>query len=425
MNDMHLNLWKFRGVLLALVVAPVAQSLFAGQPVLMDQPAVITESQWSQEDDLNNPLQVFQPSGEAASSLPQPFKLGPVVARPHPFYRFLYGSGIQNGANNQQDSIIQEFSPGISVDLGKHWTADYTPTFRFYSNNQFKDTVDHSASLSGGTRYEDWRVGFQQTFSLTTTPLAETAAQTEQESYVTSLSASYAINNKYSADFGLNQNLNFVTGLQNSKTWSTLDWLNYQFFERFSGGIGLGGGYVNIDNPASPDQMFEQAQLRMQWRVTDRLSLSVSGGLEDRQFIHAPGAADSLNPLFGVSLQYQPFEHTKITLGANRAVNSSDYFILAQSTETTSVNLNFNQRLLEEFYLDLGAGYSRMEYIVALGPFSNLRTDDNFNFNARLSHGFLKRGNVSLTYQYGDNESSQAGFSYRSNQIGFEIGFSY
>ena len=433
MNDMNSNppnALKRGGVRLALVAALAAPPLFAGQPVLMDQPAVATESQWSQEDNLNNALQVFQPSGPAAnSSLPQPFTLGPVVARPHPFYRLLYGSGIQASATNQQDTVIQEFSPGVSVDLGQHWTVDYTPTFRFYANNQFRDSVDHAASVSGGTRLDDWRFGFGQTFSLTTTPLAETAAQTEQESYGTSLSASWAINHKVSADFGLSQNLNFVTGLQNSKTWSTLDWLNYQYYERLSVGVGLGGGYVNLNTdipggPGSPDQTFEQAQLRVQWRATDKLSLSVNGGLEDRQFMSG-GADDSLNPIFGASLQYQPFDHTQISLGASRAVSSSDYFIISQSTETTTVSLNFNQRLLEQFYLDLGVGYTKTEFVTALGPAAINRSDDNLNFNVRLSRSFLKRGNVSVTYQYGDHQSSLAGFTYQSSQVGFEVGFTY
>ncbi len=429
MNDMNsnsTNSLKLGGVRLALMAGLATQQMFAGQPVLMDQPAVATESQWSQADNLNSPLQVFQPFDQAErNSLPQPFTLGPVVVRPHPFYRVTYGSGIQNGTNNPQDTVIQEFSPGVSVDFGKHWTADYTPTFRFYSNNQFRDSVDHAASVSGGTRVDDWRFGFTQTFSLTMSPLAETGAQTEQESYVTSLSAGWAINHKVSADFGLVQNLNFVTGLQNSKTWSTLDWLNYQFYERLSVGVGLGGGYVNIENPASPDQTFEQAQLRVQWRATDKLSLSVNGGLEDRQFIHAPGLEDSLNPIFGASIQYQPFQHTQITLGASRAVSSSDYFIISQSTETTTVSLNFNQRLLEQFYLDLGVGYTKTEFVTALGPFAINRSDDNYSFNARLSRGFLKRGNVSVTYQYGDHQSSLAGFTYQSSQVGFEVGFSY
>jgi hypothetical protein len=37
----------------------------------------------------------------------------------------------------------------------------------------------------------------------------------------------------------------------------------------------------------------------------------------------------------------------------------------------------------------------------------------------------LKRGNIAATYQYNDNHSSAAGYTYHSNQVGLEIGFAY
>jgi len=53
------------------------------------------------------------------------------------------------------------------------------------------------------------------------------------------------------------------------------------------------------------------------------------------------------------------------------------------------------------------------------------RTDDTISFNVRLSHPFFKRGTWSVFYQYSDNQSSQSGFSYTSNQMGFEVSYSY
>ena len=130
----------------------------------------------------------------------------------------------------------------------------------------------------------------------------------------------------------------------------------------------------------------------MQWRATDKLSFAVNGGFEDRQIL-ASGYKAELNPTFGASIEYAPFDHTQITLAAGRTVSSSDYNIIAQTTENTTVSLSFNQRLLEEFNLGVGLGYTQTQYTVALGNISDARTDNNYNFNARLAHTFLKRGN--------------------------------
>src|SRR6185503_14648059 len=99
----------------------------------------------------------------------------------------------------------------------------------------------------GGTAYEDWVFGLSQGFTRSSAPLVETGTQTEQDAYTTALNGSYRMNSKMSLDLGLNQNFRFAQGLQNSREWSTLDWLNYQFFPRLDVAIGAGFGYVDVD----------------------------------------------------------------------------------------------------------------------------------------------------------------------------------
>ena len=421
---------KSCGCVLAVATVLTAGRVQAGQAVLMAPPPANIQPIAAHDDATNNEMSVFMPSYENRdNSLPQPFKFGPVVFRPHPFYRFIYASGIQSGTNNSQRSIIQEFAPGIAVDLGRHWMADYTPTLRFYSNRAFRNSIDHAVSLTGGTSYEDWTFNLSQAFAKSDSTLVDTATQTRTETFDTELGASRVLNDKMYAQFGVSQVFNFVSGQQDSRMWSTMDWLNYEYTKRLIFGAGIGGGYVMISSDSTPpsithDQSFEQMQARVQWRATDKLGFSVNAGFEDRQIL-ATGAKNELNPTFGASIEYAPFDHTQVTLSAGRTVSSSDYYILAQSTETTTVNLSVNQRLLREFNLSVGLGYTKTEYTTALGSLSAIRSDDDYNFNVRLAHSFLKRGNMAVTYQYSDNRSNQAGFTYLSNQIGFEVGFSY
>jgi uncharacterized protein (PEP-CTERM system associated) len=93
--------------------------------------------------------------------------------------------------------------------------------------------------------------------------------------------------------------------------------------------------------------------------------------------------------------------------------------------EGTTVSVNLNQRLLEKFYVNTSLGYTRTDFTVALGSLSDIRNDNVYSFTARLGRSFLTRGNVALTYQYSDNQSNKGGYSYRSNQVGVEVGFAY
>ncbi len=434
----RLNQILCSGVLAASVL--LAGRAAAGQPILQDPPMMSTKPAAQLEAESKSDLAVFTPMADNRdSSLPQPLKIGKVVLRPHVNYQITFGTGLVASPSNTVDSTIQTISPGFAIDFGRHWTLDYTPSIRIYSSKAFHDSVDHSASLRGAFSYEDWLFGVTQGFSKSDSLAVETGMQSQQENYNTELTATHQLSEKYSFDLNLSQVINDVAtvgtnflsgGNQTSRTWSTLDWLNYQAGKRASLGIGAGLGYVDSDIGAG--QLFEQLQGRVQWRITEKVSLSLNGGLEDRQIL-ASGSSDSLNPIFGLSLRYAPFEHTQITLSANRTISSSDYYLSSQTTENTGVSLNVSQRLLEKFYLSGGVSYGHTDYKNSAGAFSTARSDDNYNFTASLSRAFLKRGNISVTYSYGDNRSTQTDFfgvehhdfTYRSSQIGISAGFAY
>jgi hypothetical protein len=379
-------------------------------------------------------MDVFtQPPTAADSSLPQIFRYGSIALRPHADYRLLYGNGIQATPGNQQSTFIQELTPGFLLNLGTHWAVDYAPTIRFYSSSQFRDTVDQAVALTGGFEWERWRFGVSHGSQFTTSPLAETGGQTEQSLHSTSITAARELTPQMFASFGVSQAINLVSGFQDSYGWSTMDWLNYQFWPRLVAGLGAGGGYVDItDNSGtrgtgSLNQTYETVQARVAWRATDKISFQISGGFEDRQFMTA-GAGDSLNPVFGAAIQYQPFKKTQISLAASRTVSSSDYYLAAQQTEVTGVNLDVSQTVLRKFIVGAGVGYGVTDYSNASGavaPGAANRSDDGISFNVRLSHPFFKRGTWTLFYQYSDNHSSQPGYSYQSNQTGFEISYRY
>jgi len=392
------------------------------------QPAV------AQQDAINNEMNVFVPNGTAIDkSLPQPFQYGEFTVRPHLDYSVSYGDGIQTAPTNQQETAIQQITPGISLDYGTHWTLDYAPTIRFYSSSQFKDGVDESFSLAGRTHYEDWAFGLSQTFLYTTAPTAETAAQTEQQTFSTALTASDVLNDKLSLDLGLNQDFNYADNFQNSKDWSATVGLNYIFWPRLTAGMSTTLQYVNED--IGPDQTSEQLNANLSWRATDKISFVLSGGFEDLQYADS-SISDTLTPVFSGAIQYHPVKDTQIALNASRSISPS--IIPGSDTTSTSFGLSVSQKLFKKFNLDLGAGYGISKYteviplIEQLSPseyrfflYNFHRTDDTYTFSARLSHPFYKRGTWSVFYSYSDNQSSQNGFSYTSNQVGFEISYRY
>jgi hypothetical protein len=345
---------------------------------------------------------------------------GPITARPHLDTRFTYGNNLRSRTGSNENTVLEEISPGSLFELGTKWKLDYTPTLSFYSSKDFKDTLGHNVLFAGGTTYENWLFSLSQTYSTSSQPLIETGAQTDQENFATSLGASYYFNSKLMLQLGLDQTFRSAQAFTTSRSWSTMDWLNYQVSSRVSIGAGLGGGYENV-SPGS-DMTFEQFQAKVNMKVGRKLDLAINGGGEVRQILDVDG--DPLvNPIYGASIQYRPFEYTTLSLSGNRLVSSS--LLPGQVSETTTISLALNQRLLGLLYLTLSGGFSNNRYILANNTLNLDREDDNTNFAATLSYSFITRGTVSIFYNFNDNSSTIPGFAYSSSQVGLQLGYRF
>jgi hypothetical protein len=411
--------------LLAFAFAAEAQQVIMQQPQYSMPPPALQQAQ-------NNEMQVFNPEAAFMNMLQEIslYQWGPVRFRPSLSYQFLYGTGIQSSPGTSSATVVQTFSPNFLFVVGSHWTLDYSPSWTFYSSRQFQNSLNHAAMLSWGTSYEDWVLGVSQGYTRSDTPLIETGAQTEQESYSTAINASYQLNSKMSLNMGVSQYFSFANNsgssanslqnLANYRSWSTMEWLNYGFWPRLNAGIGAGVGYTTQDG--SPDSLNEQYQARVNWRATDKISFHLSGGVQDQQYLSG-GAGDLVTPIFGTTIQYQPFEQTQLTLGASRSVSPS--YFQSQNTESTSLTAGLSQRLLQEFNLGLSGEYATVNYVATTRGVSAGRTDNIYSFSASLSHSLTKRGTVSVSYSYIDNRSGGTGFSFSSNQIGVQVRYQF
>ena len=351
---------------------------------------------------------------------------GPVKFRPNLLYRVLYGDGIPVAPGENLTTVINEVYVGLLFEVGRHWTLNWTPSFQFYSNNRFRDVIDQNVSLAGGTTYENWTLGLSQSYITSDQPLVETGTQTSTETFDTGLSARYEFNDRLSAELGLSQEFRSLAGnsvalqLQDSKSWSTMDWLNYQVWPRLGLAIGGGGGYTDLSTGSAI--VSEQLQGRVTLRLGDKLSLIASGGMSDMQFPN-DNRPSLLTPVFSVTAAYQMFEPTTLSLNASQTVTPA--YFANQVNQSTTVGGGISQRFLKKLTLSLSGGYSIMSYAMTTSAGSgNAETHYTF-LTARVSAPFLKRGTASLLYQASNNSSSQGGLTYSSTQVGLELGYRF
>ena len=370
------------------------------------------------------------PASVPLSSVPPILSWGRLTLQLHVLYRVSYGDGLQASPGQQSKTVINEVDPGLLLQWGNLWTLDYTPALRFYSSRAFRDTFDNSVTLTGSTTYEDWTLGLSQSYAATSQPLIETGSQLDQQTFTTALNATYQISGQTSLELGVSQNFRVISStvpgeqLSDTRSWSTMDWLNYQLLPRLGAAIGLGFGYDNL--AVGSDMTSEQFQGRITWRVVNKLNFVLSAGGEDRQFL-APGVPDLISPIFSFSAQYSPFDVTILSLSATRTITPS--FFQDQVTESTSISGGFHQRLLGKLSFDLSAGYSTSTFhasSTAPAPgTANIGNYDSTFYSVRLSAPFLQRGSAGVFYSANYNSSGAALFNYSTTQVGLELSYHY
>ena len=359
---------------------------------------------------------------------------GPVDIHPHLVDSLTYGDGIQARPGQSSKTGITTINPGFLLDIGKNVTLDYGPAFAYYSNPQFKNTTSEYVTLHGGWSNEDWDLGLTQSYISSSDPLVETGVQTAQEAYVTGLTAIHPVSSEVTLQLALNQNIRSAQSLTELHEWTTSDWLNYQPAQAFGGGIGVILGYDKVD-PGS-DMPFEQIQAKINFHLGTKLTLVVSGGGEDRQFL-GPSAPPLISPVFNGSILYQIFRPTVLTFTASQVVTPS---LFANQVETITIfSAQFRQQLSKKIFLDGSASYSSEpetaiepaplpQFFIGTPPVSTLvqvRNDSTTSFRASLSYNVVERISFSMFYSVSDISSGQANFAYWNHQVGLSLNYRY
>ncbi|HWA29283.1 MAG TPA: hypothetical protein VG734_26770 [Lacunisphaera sp.] len=349
-----------------------------------------------------------------------PFKLGSLVLRPHLSYSYMNAEGLPAADGRRVASEIFTLSAGLTGDLGKYWTFDYSPSWRKYSARAMMDSDDLSASLKGMIPLPDMGLQFAEIYSQSTPTLVETGQQTKQESWTTSLNTAYRFSPgiQLQASGGMNERYTDIA--PDMRTWNANVALNLAFSPRFSLNVGPSFSYNEIKNAA--DLYDEGYQAEVSWKPTDKITLAFTLG---RQYSYSKSSAgiNLSNPILNFMIGYQPFETTTLTFSAARTTMPS--YFGDQVTDTSRWSVILNQRLLGRFYLNASYApydnsYTAIDLVTPAG-----RVDSVKSYNVSLSTQLFGRISFAATYTLTKNDSNVSGFTFSTTQYGVQLGCNY
>ena len=364
------------------------------------------------------------------------------------FRRFRYNVGVtvrEVYDDNINISSFQRISdtytviePGIHLGFGdsaggfNYLTFDYIASVYFFAEQTERDTMEHLIRLAAQHDFGHLVLGLNQevrildgtnlnTLSNTTGVQANTdvGGPSRENTYTTTVNATYDLTGKLFLSGQISYAMYDYETLISSRQASANLFINYVYSPKLVIGLGATGGVNSSDGPAS-DETFEQMNVRANYIVSGKISLSLSAGLEFRQF----GDGDSVSPVYEIAGTYRPFENTIITIaGSRRTVSSAS--LAGQDYTDTNISLTFSQRLFSRVNLSLGVGYQNLDYLSATTGASTARNDDYFYIEPSIDLDITRYWSIGFYYLYRQDSSTLALFSFYDNQFGIRSSLTF
>jgi len=352
--------------------------------------------------------------------------------------REVYDDNINISSINRISDSITVIEPAIHLGFGdsaggfNYLTLDYIASVYFFADQTERDTVEHLIRLAAQHDFGHLVLGLSQevrildgtnlnTLSNTTGVQANTdvGAPSRENTYTTTVDATYDLTGKLFLSGQVSYAMYDYETLISSRQASANLFINYVYSPKLVIGLGATGGVNSSDGPTS-NETFEQMNVRTNYIVSGKISLSLSAGLEFRQF----GDGDSISPVYEIAGTYRPFENTVITIaGSRRTVSSAS--LAGQDYTDTNISVTFSQRLFSRLNLSLGVGYQNLDYLSATNGASTARNDDYFYIEPSIDLDITRYWSIGFYYLHRQDSSTVALFSFYDNQFGVRTSLTF
>jgi hypothetical protein len=377
---------------------------------------------------------------------------GSISAVPHKFQygfrltlRGVYDDDIYLTENHKVDDYYFAIEPGLTLGYGdivqrqeNYIRLDYAPSIFLFADHSESNAVQHLIRLEGQYRFSRLTLTFSQDVqlldgtNLTSTTGAgsgsaptlnlDAGGNTAVDIYDSMANFSYDLSGKTFLTGGLHYRAwDYENGLISSSDFSANVFFNYNYSPKLVIGLGGTGGVNWVDSP-SPDQTYEQVNVRFTYQLTGKISLTASAGVEFRQFEGNSG--DHVSPVYEIGATYQPFDGTTFSLRGTRHTMNSAVFA-EQDYAVTNIVFGARQRLFQRIYLGVTAGYENSDYFSTVDFASATRHDDYFFVEPAVDVIVTRWLTVGAYYLHRENDSNAAGFSFNDNQVGIRASFTF
>jgi hypothetical protein len=359
----------------------------------------------------------------------------------HGGIRATWDSNIFIQSSGEESDFIVSFSPGMAVGIGefrqelanpgtfrdrfdrtdaelgrRFFFLDYNPSYHLYTSNSGESSLEHDLRAEGRYTFTKLTIGATARFETLNVADSDIGERISMRRFNARIGADYAITGKTTIEAAFDHSIRDFEGERNDITeYRASTWIDYQALPKTNLALGYTHGWVDVDNGNSQD--FDQVQLRVVWKATEKISARLSGGVEFRGIENRD---DVTNGTFAVGLVYNPFDATSIFLnGFRRTTTSASGF--NETYATTGFDARLVQRFSQKYYLTVAGGMQSADYDENAGGFS--RQDDYGWTRLSLGWDVNKWLTTMVAYEYRTNDSNQHSRSFDDHLFYLQFSF--
>ncbi len=383
-------------------------------------------------------------AGDAVSAVPKRFQYAFRLN-----IRGVYDDNIYLRHNNRVGDVYFAIEPGITLGFGdivghdqNSIRIDYAPNIFLYGSNSAANAVQHLINLDGQYRLGHLSLTLTQQVQLlegttnpgslnfgavanTPTPTfnVDTGGNASVNIYTTRAGFSYDLTGKTFLTGAFNFTASDYANLISSDQIQGNAFLNYTYSPKLTFGLGGTLGYNSVDSN-SPDQTFEQVNLRTTYQISGKVSLDGSVGYEFRQFEGDVRGSSYTTPVYELGATYQPFDGTTVNVRGTRRIQNSAV-LAGQDYSTSNLTVSIRQRLLRRFYLGVAGGFDHSNYFNTVQFVSASRTDNYYFIQPSVDVTLTRYWTAGAYYLHRRDDSSFDAFSFYDNQVGLRTSLTF
>ena len=351
----------------------------------------------------------------------QPFKKGLDISL---ISSLAYDNNIFQTPDDETSSLVGQLEPSIGWTAGSKdgtWVRlAYQAAAIFYFAEPDDSRIDHNVTVDGGVKGKTVALAYSASWAKVGSPSADIGGASDRFQYGGRAGVTYTPKGKFSYEI-------FVEG-------SVIDQEEAAFFDFYQSSIGVAARYRHsrktqveaayrlgrVEVDGSGTQTFHRLGVQALWKPRSKLSFSLEGGLEYRDYEVGSGTS----PYLAARVDWTPRAKTAVYLEAYRREEASAA-LEGENFDLYGFRAGVNQQLRDGWSVGFEVGSETSDYFGIAGLPESGREDTIYYVRPSVRYRFGEDSELVLLYQWSKNDSTDSDFGYDNQQLGISMNYRF